>query len=178
MPPREMVTEWPPALVDEIKAAFKDAYAKANLKDSSLSLKPGSRPQSVGNQIEPSIANALATHISSWNLEACIGPGYPDRLLRNEAHKLPVEFKSTGQWDDADSNRCVLTSSSTKLREQFVAPIYHLLVTVKFDRLEDTATIRQLRLDFLSPSTTVNIRFEGSVSQRILARATHPTDEF
>ena len=175
--PRELVTEWSSALVDEIKSVFRQAYAQAKLKDSTLALRPGSLPQSVGNQIEPHIATALAACFAGWQLKPCVGSGYPDQIICDQTRKLPVEFKSTGQWSDRDTNRCVLTSSSAKLRAQFAAPIYHLLVTVKFDRAEDIATIRNLRLDFLSPSTPVNVRFEGSVTQRILARATHPIDE-
>lgn len=176
--PADLVADWPSELVDVVKFAFRHAYSKANLAESTIELESGSRPQSAGNQIEVGITSKLAVGFEGWRLEPCIGSGYPDRQLTNGTIKLPVEFKSTGQWHDADSNRCVLTSSSDKIRSHFTAPIYHLLVTVKFSRTGDIATIRNLRLDFLTPSTPVNIRLEGSVSQRLLARATHPIDEF
>lgn len=120
----------------------------------------------------------LAGSLNAWVFEKCAGSGYPDRLLRNGALRLPVEVKSTGQWKDADSNRCVLTSSSQKLRSRFKAPIYHLLLTVKFGRTDDHAVIENLRLDFLSSLTPVNVRLEGSVTQRLLAEAKHPIFEF
>jgi hypothetical protein len=176
--PCDLVADWPSDLVEVVRGVFRSAYAKAGLAQSSLKLEDGSKPQSAGNQIEAVITEKLARHFEGWTLARCIGPGYPDRLLENGSAKLPVEFKSTGQWDDRDSNRCVLTSSSSKLREQFVAPIHHLLVTVKFDRTGDLATVLGLRLDFLMTSTPVNIRFEGSVTQKLLADAVHPTDEF
>lgn len=176
--PLELVADWPSTLVKDIQTVFHDAYEASALVGSTLALKPGSKPQSAGNQIEKFAAERLAAHCGQWTLDQCTGPGYPDRLIRNTVHKIAVEFKSTGQWNDKDSLRCVLASSSRKLRSQFTAPIHHLLITVKFSRVIDLVTIKGMRLDFLMTTTSVNVILEGSVNQRLLAEATHPKHEF
>ena len=174
----ELVSEWPSGLVNEVSNAIGLAYRASGLSGSTLQLEPNSTSQSAGNQVEQHFAPRLGSSLTTWALVKCAGAGYPDRTLRRGDQRLPVEFKSTGQWNNRDSNRCVLTSSSTKLRSVFAAPIHHLLLTAKFSRTADTVAFNNLRLDFLNPSTPVNVRFEGSVSQRLLAEARHPTAEF
>ena len=88
-------------------------------------------------------------------------------------------MKATSQWNPADSNRRVLTSSSDKIRNHFCPQIYHLNCTVMYDISDsDDARINALRLDFLQPTTTVNVRLEASVSHKILSNGTHPTSTF
>ena len=87
---------------------------------------------------------------------------------------MPLEFKASRDWNPNDANRRVLTSSSKKLREQFPAPIHHLLLTVLyFPASPRYVVIKALRLDFLEPSTAVNVRLEASVNHKILANGPH-----
>jgi hypothetical protein len=86
---------------------------------------------------------------------------------------IPLEVKATSNWNDRDSNRRVLTSSSNKLRAQFSDPIYHLLLTVLYSQNENLATIEAIRLDFLELTTVVNVRLEASVNHKILATGHH-----
>jgi hypothetical protein len=93
--------------------------------------------------------------------------------------KVALEMKATSQWNPADSNRRVLTSSSAKIRNNFCPPIYHLNCTVMYDPSDsDAATINALRLDFLQPTTLVNVRLEASVNHKILSSGIHPTVTF
>lgn len=82
-------------------------------------------------------------------------------------------MKATSDWNAQDSNRRVLTSSSEKLRAQFEAPIFHLLCTAMYAYEENGARIGCVRLDFLEPSSPVNVRLEASVSHKLLTNGTH-----
>ena len=86
---------------------------------------------------------------------------------------MPLELKATSCWNDKDTNRRVLTSSSKKLRQNFSSPIYHLLFTAVYNKNRDPITIDKIRLDFLEPTTRVNVRLEASVSHKILANGRH-----
>jgi len=74
-------------------------------------------------------------------------------------------------WGNS-SNRRVLTSSSRKLRQQFKTPVYHLLMTALYTNTPASARIDGIRLDFLEPTTSVNVRLEASENHKI--RATGP----
>ena len=67
----------------------------------------------------------------------------------------------------------MLTSSSEKLRSHFRDPIHHLLLTVVHTRGNISPTIQAIRLDFLEPTTTVNVRLEASVNHKILTHDSH-----
>ncbi len=82
-------------------------------------------------------------------------------------------MKATSDWNPNDSNRRVLTSSSTKLRAQFEAPIHYLLLTAIYRVEGGNARINGIRLDFLAPQTQVNVRLEASVSHKLLSNSTH-----
>ncbi|HEY5742347.1 MAG TPA: hypothetical protein VIS99_07380 [Terrimicrobiaceae bacterium] len=49
----------------------------------------------------------------------------------------------------------------------------HVLATVIYQRMVDVYKVKGLRPDFLEPTTLVNVRLEGSVSHRLLARSSH-----
>ena len=91
------------------------------------------------------------------------------------AEHFPFELKATSTWDAADSNRRVLTSSSRKLRQRFPGAVNHVLATMLYASGAGVSRVQSLRLDFIEPSTLVNIRLEASVSHRLLAQATHRT---
>ena len=99
-----------------------------------------------------------------------------DEILHKElatGRIFPFEVKATGQWNRSDSNRRVLTSSSKKLRETFREPINHLLVTILYKKSSGRYRVEGIRLDFLEPTTQVNVRLEASVNHRILDGGTH-----
>jgi hypothetical protein len=111
----------------------------------------------------------------AFTIGACSGAGYPDRILiqRDTRLRMPLEVKATSDWNPSDSNRRVLTSSSEKLRRQFTSPIHHLLMTLLYTIEGQGARVDAVRLDFLEPDTTVNVRLEASVNHKILAAGPH-----
>ena len=115
----------------------------------------------------------LTAGLISFRLIKCAGAGYPDQTLVRGETKIALEIKATGDWNPADSNRRVLTSSSDKLRKSFESPIHHLLCTVFYSSALPTTRIDAIRLDFLEPSSPVNVRLEASVSHKLLALGLH-----
>lgn len=173
--PHQLVHQWCHDLRDAIEKAFVNAVSTAALKGSVCCLQPNSTNQSIGNQIEKYTLGKLGRVISGFSICPCQGQGYPDKMLIQQTteFRIPLEVKATSDWNESDSNRRVLTSSSKKLRAQFSEPIHHLVLTTLYSRNEDSATIDSIRLDFLEPTTTVNVRFEASVSHKILANGPH-----
>ena len=71
--------------------------------------------------------------------------------------------------------RVVLMSASRKLRRLFRrGRVCHLLITALCSRDQDRINIWGLRLDFLLPSSPVEVRLEVSVSQHQLCKGKHP----
>ena len=176
--PFDLVHEWPTQLVEKVKADFEQAYASSGLRGARCRLIPGSTNQSIGNQVEVFTVPRLAQFLTEFQIEKCSGAGYPDRELTQKVSRLRValEMKATSQWNPADSNRRVLTSSSDKIRNHFRPPFYHLHCTVMYDISDsDDVSLDALRLDFLQPTTTVNVRLEASVNHKILSSGKHPT---
>lgn len=170
-PQRKLVKKWPHALRESVESAFINAVSKSAVKGSTCPLRPGSTNQAIGNQVEKYTMGKLGMAISGFSIFLCQGAGYPDQMLIETVTntRIPLEVKATSNWDPRDSNRRVLTSSSKKLRAQFSAPIYHLLLTVLYSQNANSATINAIRLDFLEPTTIVNVRLEASVNHKILA---------
>lgn len=171
----QLVHEWPSDLRDAIIEAFTGAVSVSSVNDSVCWLADGSTNQSVGNQVEKHCMKKLRVVIDGFSISDCTGGGYPDKLLTQNGTglRIPLEVKATSDWNDRDSNRRVLTSSSVKIRQHFSPPIYHLLFTSLYKREHNSATINRIRLDFLEPTTTVNVRLEASVSHKILADSDH-----
>ena len=179
---RELIHQWPQELRNTIVLAFENAVSESSVKGSVCSLPPGIKNQAVGNEIEKYIVPILNSSLSDFSISKCRGSGYPDQILIQDTPRLqmPLEMKATADWNERDSHRRVLTSSSKKLRAQFSEPIYHLLLTVLYSKQddEDFATINTIRLDFLEPTTAVNVRLEVSVSHKILADGDHYSKTF
>jgi hypothetical protein len=171
----ELVTEWDDAAIDEILTDFRTALARSQITQQVVPIRPGSSNQSVGNQVADFFTLQFPGFLTEHLIRACAGAGYPDKILvrRPDNRAYPLELKATSGWNPADSNRRVLTSSSKKLRQQFRAPINHLLATILYAQRGNDWLITSLRLDFVGPNTLVNIRLEASVSHRLLAAATH-----
>ena len=175
-PHRELIHQWPQELRDIIVAAFVEAVSAASVKGSVCPIKPKSTNQSIGNQVEKYIIPQLDEVLSGFSICKSQGSGYPDQILIQESTDLhmPLEVKTTSDWNKKDANRRVLTSSSEKLRAQFSTPIYHLLFTVGYSGRDDNSvTVTTIRLDFLEPTTVVNARFEASVSHKLLTNGSH-----
>ena len=176
----QLIHEWPKELRDSIVSGFINSVSESSMKGSLCPIRPNSTNQSRGNQVEKYTIKELNSTISGFSILKCRGSGYPDQILIQQASgsNIPLEVKATRDWNKKDSNRRVLTSSSTKLRSHFSAPIYHLLLTVLYSYQdgEQNATIDTIRLDFLEPSTTVNIRLEASVNHKILSNGPHHSE--
>ena len=173
--PVQLVAEWAEAEMDAISAAFRNAFAASGIIEKTIPIRPRSTNQSIGNQVADFFVPVMNQHLQKYRIDACPGGGYPDKILVEIAsgRTFPFELKATSTWDAADSNRRVLTSSSQKLRQRFPGAVNHVLATVLYATGADVSRVQSLRLDFIEPSTLVNIRLETSVSHRLLAEATH-----
>lgn len=178
----ELIYQWPQELRNAIVSAFENAISESSVKGSICPIPLGTTNQAIGNKVEEYIVPKLDSALSDFSISKCRGSGYPDQILIQRSTKLhmPLEMKATAGWNEKDSNRRVLTSSSKKLRAQFSEPIYHLLLTVLYSKQddEDFATINTIRLDFLEPTTPVNVRLEVSVSHKLLADGDHYSKTF
>ncbi len=175
LPQVELIHTWPQDLVERISVNMRQAASAGQLIGLNCPIRARSTNQSIGNQVEESAIPILASRLSAFTLGRCSGAGYPDQVLFcNETRlKVPLEVKATSTWNHKDSNRRVLTSSSGKLRKQFVSPIYHLLTTIVYRVNQSDAVVEQIRLDFLEPSSPVSVRLEASVNHKLLSHGTH-----
>ena len=173
--PVELIAEWAQADTEAISAAFRNAFSASRLTEQTIPIREGSTNQSIGNQVADFFVPVINQHLQEYRIDACPGGGYPDKILVEITSRrtFPLELKATSTWDAADSNRRVLTSSSRKLRKRFPGAVNHVLATVLYATGAGVSRIQSLRLDFIEPSTLVNIRLEASVSHRLLADATH-----
>jgi len=173
--PVELIAEWAQADTEAISAAFRNAFSASRLTEQTIPIRAGSTNQSIGNQVADFFVSVMNQHLQHYRIDACPGGGYPDKILVEITSRrtFPLELKATSTWDAADSNRRVLTSSSRKLRKRFPGAVNHVLATVLYATGAGVSRIQSLRLDFIEPSTLVNIRLEASVSHRLLADATH-----
>ncbi len=173
----QLVHEWPVELRQAVETDIVLAVRASGVKGTRAPIRPGSTNQSIGNQVAEYTTSALKLHTSTFSIGPCPGAGYPDKTImeRSTQLKIPLEIKATSDWNPMDSNRRVLTSSSAKLRNQFRSSIHHLLLTILYSPTTSHATIGAIRLDFLEPTTTVNVRLEASVNHKILALGLHHT---
>ena len=170
-----LIERWPAELVGEVEEDFRTAVASSKIKGASCPIRPRSTNQSIGNQVEEFIVSRLAPRTTRFKILPCSGAGYPDKTLvqNSSGLKIAFEIKATSAWNPADSNRRVLTSSSEKIRRAFKPPVYHLLCTLLYTVQEGSARIDAVRLDFIEPTTSVNVRLEASVNHKILASGSH-----
>lgn len=171
--PVPLISAWPNDLIAEIELDLRTAIGSQGIRGAICNLRARSSNQSIGNQVEEFVMPRLTAGLAEFRLEKCVGAGYPDRMLSRHGHRIAMEVKATSDWNPADSNRRVLTSSSEKLRKNFRSPIHHLLCTVFYSLDGDCATIDAVRLDFLEPESPVNVRLEVSVSHKLLAAGKH-----
>jgi hypothetical protein len=173
--PRRLTKAWPLRLVRQVEVDFRKAVM-SHLHNKSCPIRPGTTNQSVGNQVEQFAISLLKPALRRFRIENCRGSGYPDRMLVrvNDGYKTALEVKATGHWDAKNMQRRVLTASSRKLITRFNPPVCHLLCTIVHDPIDRRLVrIRTVRLDFLEPTTVVDVRLEASVSHKSLDEAPH-----
>ena len=170
-----LIMQWNHSESNAIEQDFRQAINTSGIIGSCVPIVPQSTNQSIGNQVENHFIQDIQSHLSVFKISNCSGAGYPDKTLVPLSNKkeYPLEFKATSHWNPSDSNRRVLTSSSTKIRRKFQAPINHILATVIYDKSGGTCQVQHLRLDFLEPNTTVSVRLEASVNHKILSHGSH-----
>jgi hypothetical protein len=175
IPHQQLIDPWPEKLMQAVESNLRYAVTMSEIKGAKCPVRHGSTNQSIGNQVEEYTISKLSPKVSAFSLCPCPGAGYPDRMLIDKSSKLqiPLEFKATSEWNPSDSNRRVLTSSSEKVRRHFFTPIHHLICTAIYSLQDGAASISAIRLDFLEPSTVVNVRLEASVSHKLLSDSPH-----
>jgi len=176
----ELVSQWDAAHVAAITEDFRAAYAATGFAGRPLEVEDETSNQSIGNKVAVFLEEAIGPHLGNHRIEACRGSGYPDRKLVRLADNrtFAFELKATSHFNRNDGNRIVLTCSSRKLRAEFRAAINHLLATVCYVKDGNQITVEHLRLDFLEPDSPVEVRLEGSVSQKGLARGAQESVTF
>jgi hypothetical protein len=176
----DLTAPWEKPHIQAIVDYFRVAFRMCNFNATSLAVPENLSNQAVGNRVAEFFVRFINRHLKAHAIDDCSGAGYPDKRLRGLAASsaFVFELKATSEFDPNDSNRIVLTSSAEKLRRHFRPPINHLLAAICYRQDGTQIRIQNLRLDFLEPTTPVNVRLEASVSQRILARAAHPNFAF
>jgi hypothetical protein len=176
LPAAELITQWELGAVNAIRASFRNAFGAAGMAGLHVPIRPESLPQSIGNQAATFFAITINPHLANYQIDQCIGHGYPDRVLTSNigGERYPLELKTTSIWDAHDSHRRVLTCSSEKLRRHFQAPIHYILATMICRRDGNDYFSESVRLDFLNPDTLVSVRIEASVTHRMLTVSNHP----
>lgn len=171
--PKPLIATWSSEIRSAISESFRQSVYSSNIIGLQAPIRPDSTNQSIGNQVADFFIFKVNPHMPLFFIGPCSGAGYPDKTLRNDStgETYPLEFKATSHWNPTDSNRRVLTSSSTKLRKNFTAPIYHLLATVIYS--DSSYIIEHFRLDFLEPGNSVNVRLEASVNHKLLSEGSH-----
>jgi hypothetical protein len=178
LPNREFISPWNPANVAAIKAAIETGVENCRIEfevDEDIS------DSALPNMIEKKFRPGVNPHLRGYELCECKGKGYPDDFLRHcaDGTKDPFEIKAKTGFCPQNGLRQVFLCTSRKLRRQFPAdnPICHLFGTVFYsepcrDRQRPVQIIGFL-LEFLEPSTIVEVRLESSASQRLLSKGSH-----
>ena len=176
LPTMTLIRAWTPQEIAAVEAALRAAVAASGVLNSVIPNFVGTN-QSKGNKAANHFIALVPPHLPAQNqISLAKGAGYPDRIYVSGQVGYCMEFKATSNWQNADSNRRVLTSAPTKMRRlvnlgTIGNPPAHLICTVLYS--EPNSTVTGIRLDFLDPSSIVNIRLEASTSQRLLAQSPH-----
>ena len=144
--PIELVGAWDQNTPDRISQSFRAGIAASRLLEQEIPLRERSSNQSIGNQVADFFVPAINAHLQGYRIDPCSGGGYPDKMLVEIAsgRTFAFELKATSTWDENDSNRRVLTSSSRKLRLCFGGAANHVLATI----LYSTENLRSRVLSF------------------------------
>lgn len=176
LPSMTLIRAWTPQEIAAVEAALRAAVAASGVVNSAIPNFVGTN-QSKGNKAADHFLAVVTPHLPAQaQIVFANGGGYPDRIFRLGQVGYCFEFKATSNWQNGDSNRRVLTGTPTKMRRlvnlgTIGNPPAHLICTVLYS--EANSTVTGVRLDFLDPSSIVNIRLEASTSQRLLAQSPH-----
>ena len=168
--PIKLISAWRPADERAVRGAFETAVRTPMFAE----------PIAIGRLNNQAAGNGLAATLPAclnpalvghgyW-LTQCEGAGYPDMRLVDLRHlrSFPVEVKTSSR-QGLHNSRLVLSSSTSKLRTRFRPPIHHLMLSLRYRRRRGQAFLIGVRLNFLSPKTRVDVRWEASLTSRRLA---------
>ncbi len=98
-PATALVAAWEDKFVQEIKENFRSAFERAAFRGKILKVEEDISNQAVGNRVAEFFTAAISPHLSAYRVEACSGPGYPDKkLIRREGERVFVlELKATSE---------------------------------------------------------------------------------
>jgi hypothetical protein len=175
--PIDLIRAWAPDEILTVEAALRASIAASNIVNSTIPNLSGISNQSKGNKAADYFMDVISQNLVAPNsVIQAQGAGYPDKIFLMGTVGFCMELKATSKWKNGDSNRRVLTSAPDKMRHlvssgQVDNPPAHLICTVLYS--EQNSTVDGIRLDFLEPSSEVNIRLEASTSQRLLNQGPH-----
>ena len=184
--PKQLIGEWDGEQIAAIHTAVERAFERAGFDGDGMEIPEFERTptgklrtnQSKGNVAADFVTDKLTDESNALRIRSASGYGYPDTWLTLGNFTCACEIKSTSEFKEGNGNRCVLTSSTAKLRKALTngtipEPPNHLLLTVEYH--DETARVRAVRLNFLQPETTVNVRYEASTSGKLLTTGKQPS---
>jgi len=177
-PGRVLLRAWTRDEIDAVETAIRVAVVDSGIIGSPIPNFDGTN-QAKGNKAEKHFLEVVRPHITApYGIDSTREKGYPDLVFKMGEDGHCLEMKATGNWNNMDTNRRVLTSSPRKMRKlvaegQLSEPPVHLLCTILYHRSD--STVDGVRLDFLQPDSETNIRLEASTSQYLLHQGQHHT---
>lgn len=177
-PVMTLIRAWTPQEITAVETAIRSAVAASGIIGVQIPNFTGTN-QAKGNKAANHFLNIVPPRLTAPNsIVPATGSGYPDRIFRLGGISFCMEMKATSNWQNADGNRRVLTSSPTKMRNLITsgllaAPPAHLICTVLYN--EANSTVNGIRLDFLEPNSEIKIRLEASTSQQLLHNSPETT---
>jgi hypothetical protein len=173
--PRALIRQWSKEEIEGVVAGLCAAIESSGIIGSAIGNFGGTN-QSKGNRAADHFVAIVPAHLpANHKINGAAGAGYPDRIYEFEGVGFCMEMKATSNWQDADSNRRVLTSSPKKMLKlsangNLDNPPPHLICTVLYT---EGGIVSGFRIDFLEPESEVNVRLEASTSQKLLNSGTH-----
>jgi hypothetical protein len=172
-PVLRLAKKWTDGDKKELKSSFRTAAARCRFGNCRLIVPASTSNQAVGNRVAEFFIAKMNQRLRRFWIERCKGQGYPDaRLVHIRSRRaFAMELKATTSFDPRDGNRVVLTCASRKLRRLFRRAVPHLLATICYQRKGRQIRVLSVRLGFLQPRTRVKVRFEASLSKRLMVKA-------
>lgn len=174
---KDLTARWHRKDVRSITQCLRNAFVRCRFTRRPLLVERNVSGPAMGNRVADFFAARMDEQLRNFQIKKCAGQGYPDRQLvrLQKDRRFALELKSTRTFEPKSTHRVILTCSSHKLQRHFGGPVHHLLVTIFYRKQGREIWINNFRLDFLEPSTKVNVRLEASLSHHLLANSTHPS---
>ncbi|NBZ86579.1 hypothetical protein [Stagnihabitans tardus] len=169
-----LVRAWNPTETQLVQSTLVKAIRNSNLIGAQMQAAASNQAQ--GNSaVKLFLGHVHGQLVAPDEIDIAPGKGYPDCYLKVGGVSYCLEVKNTENWTPNDTNRRVLLSSTKKMRKLVSTatiddPPAHLCCTLVHDQY---LVINEVRLDFIEPTTEVNVRLEASTSQKLLTNATH-----